>query len=131
MQTSRGASKLIWYEAMGFGTIIAISWLDELIGLPQLLFGGASVPNWKESVLESGITLLVAIPTLLLSSRLTRRLYRLEGFLRLCAWCRKVELDGRWVPVEEFLLARLDTVTSHGMCPDCEATAMPAAAHAA
>src|ERR1035441_10750548 len=83
MQTSRGASKLIWYEAMGFGTIIAISWLDELIGLPQLLFGGASVPNWKESVLESGITLLVAIPTLLLSSRLTRRLYRLEGVLRL------------------------------------------------
>jgi len=34
MQTSRGASKLIWYEAMGFGTIIAISWLDELIDLP-------------------------------------------------------------------------------------------------
>jgi hypothetical protein len=120
MRSSRGESRLVWYQGLGFAVIIVISWLNELIGLPGLLFGGGPPYSWKESALETGVVLTVAIPTLLVTSRLSRRLYRLEGFLRLCAWCRRIELDGRWVPVEEFVAHRLDMATSHGICPDCE-----------
>jgi hypothetical protein len=121
MQTSRGASRVILIESIGFGVIIAISWLDEVARLPQALFGEVGYVNWKESALETAIVLMVAIPTLVSSSRVTRRLYHLEGFLRLCSWCRRLEADGKWVQVEDFVAHRLDTATSHGICPDCNA----------
>jgi hypothetical protein len=120
MRTTRGASRVILVETIGFAAIIAVSWLDELGRLPQVFFGGMASADWKESALETAVVLLVAIPTLVYTSRVTRRLYRLEGFLRLCSWCRRLEADGRWVPVEEFVAHRLDTTTSHGICPDCE-----------
>lgn len=50
---------------------------------------------------------------------------RSEEFLRVCAWCKKVELEGTWVEVE----AAIDTLKlferenlprlTHGVCPEC------------
>ena len=52
---------------------------------------------------------------------LVGRLHYLEGFLRLCAWCRKLHADNEWIPLEEFMQRRFDTRTSHGICPACKA----------
>ena len=123
MKIRRGGSRAAWYEAIGFGAIIVISWLDELLELPRRVFGGTGQAVWKEGTLETVVVLAVAVPTLLLTRRLASRLYSLEGFVRMCAWCRKVEAEGRWMPMEEFFAHHLDTRTSHGMCPECEATA--------
>ncbi len=50
---------------------------------------------------------------------------RSAQLLRACGWCKKVDLDGRWVEVEEaveamglFQHAELPQVT-HGICDDC------------
>jgi len=61
----------------------------------------------------------VAIPAVLLSRRLLARLYYLEGFLRVCAWCKKINLNGDWVSLEEFFERKLETNTSHGICEAC------------
>ena len=40
-----------------------------------------------------------------------------------CAWCGRVEIDGRFVAPEEFLSGdlpeRLRERSSHGICPEC------------
>lgn len=38
-----------------------------------------------------------------------------EGLLTICAWTKKVQMDGKWVPVEVFLKERLGIQTSHGI----------------
>jgi hypothetical protein len=42
---------------------------------------------------------------------------------RHCAWCRRIEVDGEFVPLEEFLHGdlplRLRRRATHGICPDC------------
>ena len=47
------------------------------------------------------------------------RLFHLEGFLKVCAWCQKVEHGDSWFPIAEFFQQRFDARTSHGMCPEC------------
>jgi hypothetical protein len=87
----------------------ASGWV-ELFGLPSLIFGGGHRVNWPESVLETAIIALVAIPVLVLTRRLVLRLHYLEEFLRVCSWCRKLSAG----KVEEFFERTFDTRTSHG-----------------
>jgi hypothetical protein len=125
MNPERTTRRLLLYEAIGFALIITISWLDELIGLPFLLFGSEVQPNWHEAALETLVILGAAIPTLWLSRRLVRRVVYLEGFLRVCAWCKKVNANDRWMPLEEYFKTELHTKTTHGICQECSQKFLP------
>ncbi len=55
-----------------------------------------------------------------------RQIKRLEGFLPICAHCKKVRKEGAdpkdeesWVPIEIFIKDRTDADFSHGICPVC------------
>jgi hypothetical protein len=119
MSAQPPVSRILWYEAIGFLAIIVLSWINELSDLPHVVSGVPYVPNWRESALETPIVVLVAIPVMIVTKRLVSRLYYLEGFLRICAWCKKLEHDNEWVPVEEFFERTFQTETSHGMCQAC------------
>ena len=112
-------SKILAVEIIGFALIIALSWVNELTGLPSLIFGGGHRVNWPESLIETVIIALVAIPVLLLTRRLVLRLHYLEQFMRVCAWCRKLSVGSEWIPLEEFFERKFDISTSHAMCPTC------------
>lgn len=113
------ASRVLLYEVLGFTVIITLSWLNELLGLAALLIGGDHQRNWREAAFETLVILVVAVPTVLLTRRVVARLHYLEGFLRICSWCRRVESDGSWVIVEDFFTKQLDTKSTHGICPTC------------
>ena len=119
METTTIARTVFWYEIAAFSLLVALSWADELLGIPGRLFGGPHHPNIREAVLETVVILAVAIPIVLRTRRVVARLFYLEGFLKVCAWCQKVESEGDWVPIGEFFQQRFDARTSHGMCPAC------------
>jgi hypothetical protein len=101
------ASSVLWCEAAGFILLTILPWMDSYH------------TSWHESALESGSVLAVGIAVFFFTSRLIYRLYYLEGFLRVCSWCRKINRDEQWVPLEQYFSDRFDTKTSHGMCPEC------------
>jgi hypothetical protein len=112
--------RLLWYLCGGFLVLIALTWADELLSLPSLLFGGEPhPPNWRESAMETVAALAVGVPLYIIMRRIVVRLYYLEGFLRICAWCKKINLDDQWLPVDEYFKEGFDTDTTHGMCPTC------------
>lgn len=115
----RSAHELLWFEVVAFSLIIALSWADELFGVPALLFGGLHRPNIAEAILETLLVLIVAIPVVLHTRRVVSRPFYFEGFLRVCAWCKNVENRGDWIPVGQFFEDRFETTASHGMCPAC------------
>jgi hypothetical protein len=119
MATHTHVSRVLWYQGIGFLAIIVLSWINELTDLSHFFGGVEYLPNWRESVLETLIVLLVALPLMILTKRIVSRLYYLEGFLRVCAWCKKLKHNGEWVPMEEFFERKFQTQTSHGMCPIC------------
>lgn len=119
MKTQTQASRILLYEGVGFFLIIVLSWLNELSDLASLVGASQYVPNWRESALETLIVLLAAIPVMILTKRLGSRLHYLEGFLRVCAWCKKLEHNGEWIPLEKFFETKFQTETSQGMCLVC------------
>jgi hypothetical protein len=116
---SEKAQRILWYQHMGFACIIALSWLNELLGLPRLIFGGDILGNWRESLLETVLVVLVWAGVVTGTRRLLNRLHYLEDFLRVCAWCRKISHGGEWMPIEEFFAKGFGTTTSHSICPSC------------
>jgi hypothetical protein len=53
---------------------------------------------------------------MIFTKRIVSRLYYLEGFLRVCAWCKKPEHNGERIRVEEFFESEFQTKISQGMC---------------
>lgn len=51
---------------------------------------------------------------------------KLQGFLPICAHCKKIrDDDGYWQQLEKYIQDRSDAKFSHGICPDCIATHYP------
>ncbi len=104
---------------IGFSTIMFLSWGSELAGVPHLLYGDPVDFNWPRVLVRSLAILGVWTWAYYTIRRLVRRLHRLEEFLLVCGWCRKVGHEGEWLTMEQYFGTHLDTQTSHGICPEC------------
>jgi hypothetical protein len=62
----------------------------------------------------------------MIADEVTRRIlatYEAGGLITMCAWCRRVELDGEWLPAPRAALTAIDSryTLSHSICPACSA----------
>ena len=113
-------------ELAGFLLIIAVIWLNEIIDLPHLLFGAPLTPvNWCEALIESVFVIILASIVLYRSWKVLGELYHLSDFLPVCSGCRRIRLNGEWIPLESFMDKVVDTQVSHGMCPMCMISLYP------
>ena len=112
-------SWVLWYECVGFGLLLLLSCLNDL-GKLSWFFGveyhGAGV---RAATVESLLILSVWGVVFYLTRRLVAHLHYLEGFLRVCAWCRKVGSNEGWMRLEEYFSKGFRIPTTHGVCPDC------------
>ena len=107
-------------EAGLFFIVTIVIWLDEFVDVPYHFLGATPKPyRPQEYIVEAVSVLIVAlvvIPTTLL---ILRRLRRVERFLRVCAWCRKIWVDDEWVSFEEYALRTHSLKSNHGICEEC------------
>jgi hypothetical protein len=120
MEKKKRASKLLYSQAAGFVVLIALSWINELIDLRSLVLGDHPyISDFRESTLEMLFVLAVWLIAYGSTRRILTRMEKLEGFLHMCSWCRRIGSKGRWLSTEEFFHRRFETKTSHGICDDC------------
>lgn len=113
--------QILLFEAVGFGLTLCLLWLNEVLDLPFSLLGAPMTPvNWRESALESAFVLVLAAGTLWWSYRALARIQYLEGLLRVCMFCKRINAGDEWVPVEQYITRHADVAFSHGLCPECE-----------
>src|SRR6266404_7904966 len=112
--------RVLFYQSIGFLVIIGVCLLDELVGLTALIFRNQGyILNFRESTLKMLIILTVWLVVAGSTRRVLARMRYLESFMKVCAWCRRIEHKGRWMRLEEFLKNGFDTPTSHGICQEC------------
>jgi hypothetical protein len=120
MKKSLHLMRIVVYQHFAFLGIIVICWLDELLKLPSLIF---SEHPFAFVFRRSTLDMLIVLAVWLLVSGSTRRILErvsyLEGFLRVCSWCRRIDYKGEWMRLEEFMEQSFDTPTTHGICPEC------------
>jgi hypothetical protein len=115
MKTQKISSSVLWYECIGFALILLISWLDQLTGIARHFFGGPEpVTDWRDNILE-----IVWAAVFVMTKRLVDHSRYLKGLLRICAWCRRIGYEDKWVPMEQYFAEGFQVHSTHGICPEC------------
>lgn len=131
MEKKTPLSRVLLYQSLAFLAIMALTWLDELIALPQLIFNPQSlITDFRGSALKMLLILAVWLLVANSTRRILARIRYLEGFIRMCSWCHQVHYKGEWVSMETFMERGFDTPTTHGICPHCLAQQKAAIARA-
>ncbi len=111
---------IIKIETAGFVFLAAFQWLIEIFDIPSLLSGREATPiNYGESILESIVILIAGIFVITSTRLIINRIKLLEGMLPICASCKKIRVDSRWITIEEYLYKNSDLQLTHSLCPDC------------
>ena len=98
----------------------SFSSLSVIFDIPHILFKAPATPsNIKEGVIESMGVLILGIITTLYIYRILKRLKHVSGFLHICAQCKRIKIEGTWIPLEEFMSKYSEVKLSHGLCHEC------------
>ena len=106
-------------QAFGFAAMLVLVWIAEAVRLPHWLLDEPIEFHWMRVLLRSGIILAIWAIVHLTTRRLVERLHYLEEFVRVCSWCRKINVKDEWQSMEQYFDSTLNARTTHGVCPDC------------
>ena len=107
-------------KTFGFLGVIILCFLDELLKLPSLIFSDHPFAFvYRRSTLEMLLVLGVWFLVSMSTRRILERIRYLEKFMRVCAWCRRINYHDEWMRLEEFMQQGFDTPTTHGICAEC------------
>ena len=111
---------IITLAVAGFVGLIIIFALDEYWDLPARSFGAMLKPiRPYEFSIKAVAALCLFITVLGVLREAIVRIQRLSHMLTMCAWCRRVSVNGEWISIDQFLQQRKNTTSSVGLCPDC------------
>ena len=113
-------SLIVFGELAGFLFAILVVWMDEVADIPHFLFHAPKVPaRFEEAFWESAFILIVCCAVIAVTLWMLRRITHLESYIEMCAWCRKIKVDKRWVSFESYLSEKDKLTTTHGLCESC------------
>src|SRR5215510_15860136 len=111
---------IITLAVAGFVGLIVVFALDEYWDLPARSFGALLKPiRPYEFSIKVVAALCLFITVLGVLREAIVRIKRLSHMLTMCAWCRRVSVNGEWISIDQFLQQRKNTTSSIGLCPDC------------
>lgn len=108
-------------QGAAFFLVLVLVWLDAIFAWHHWPRQVEHTVDWDQLRALTTAVAVLAVVVMLATHRLQARIMDLERFIRVCAWCRKVEMRHHWVEMEEFLSTKLHKETTHGICPECRA----------
>jgi len=96
---------------------------NEIVDIPHYIFGDAPT-SYPQRLGEIGIELSIFTLVMVIQIGLFKKLYKrirlLEGFLPICANCKKIRnIENQWEQIERYIARHSLAEFSHGICPDC------------
>jgi hypothetical protein len=102
--------------------LIVVFALDEYWDLPARSFGAFLKPIRPFAFSIKVVAALCLFITVLgVLREAIHRIQHLSRMMTMCAWCRRVAVDGDWISIDQFLQQRKNTTSAVGVCPDCYA----------
>ena len=96
---------------------------NEIIDLPHYIFNNAPTmysQRFGEIIIELFIFFTVMTIQILLFQKLYKRIRVLEGFIPICANCKKIRnTQDQWEQMEKYIAEHSLAEFSHSICPDC------------
>jgi len=111
----------IW-QAVILLMLLALTFVNEVLDLPHFLLGDLAT-TWGQRSGEIYIELVIFCAAITLEvflfARLARRIKILEGFLHICAGCKRIQVHDRWEQLEKYISEHSLAEFSHSLCPEC------------
>jgi hypothetical protein len=127
MHKSEVKSILIW-QVVILLIFLVMTTTNEVLDLPHSLLGDQAT-TWNQRSGEVAIEIIIFILVIglemLLFMRLFKRIRILEGFLPICANCKKIRTDTKWEEIEAYISQRSPVAFSHSICPECQEKLYP------
>jgi hypothetical protein len=101
---------------------LAMTISNEVIDLPHYIFGDKPTSfeqRTGEIIIELVISVIIIFVEILLINKFYRRIRVLEGFLPICANCKKIRNENKWDQIEKYISDHSLAQFSHSICPDC------------
>ena len=110
---------IITLAVAGFLGLIVVFALDDW-DLPARTYGAMLNPIRPYAFsIKVVATLCLFITVLGVLREAILRIQNLSTMMTMCAWCRRVSVEGEWLSIDQFLQQRKNTTSSIGLCPDC------------
>lgn len=118
------AHKRIWMVfAVMLTVFVSLTISNEILDLPHYLLGDAptTYPQRKGEVIIEVLTYFIVIFSsyYYFRKKIEKEIKILEGFIPICANCKKIRQDIDWKIMEEYISANSLAKFSHSICPDC------------
>jgi hypothetical protein len=96
---------------------------NEILDIPHYVFNDAPTfysQRFGEIIIELFIFFTVMTIQILLFKKLYKRIRILEGFIAICANCKKIRnTEDQWEQIEKYIAQHSLAHFSHSICPDC------------
>ena len=95
---------------------------NEVFDFPHLFLGDSATSFQQrtgEVLIELAILTVIMIVEIILIKRLYQRIRILEGFLPICANCKKIRHENSWDQIEKYIADHSLAKFSHSICPEC------------
>ena len=96
---------------------------NEIVDIPHYIFNDAPTSYSQrigEIIIELSIFLTVISIQIALFKKLYKRIRVLEGFIPICANCKKIrKSEDQWEQMERYITQHSLAQFSHSICPDC------------
>jgi hypothetical protein len=106
-----------------FLLLLCLTLGNEIIDIPHYVFHDAPTlysQRTGEIIIELSIFFIVMVFEIALLKNLYKRIRLLEGFLPICANCKKIKTtEDQWEQIEEYITKHSLAQFSHSICPDC------------
>ena len=106
-----------------FLLFVCLTLTNEIIDIPYYVFGDAPTSYSQrlgEIVIELSIFIIVMAIQIVLLKVLYKRIRILEGFIPICANCKKIRNEeNQWERMEKYIEEHSLSEFSHSICPDC------------
>jgi hypothetical protein len=85
-----------------------------------MLFGSPPSPsNIVEAIMDSTMLITLCGLVLWMTYAQLKQIRYLEGFLHVCAFCKKIKVGNEWIPIESYITSNSEALFSHSFCPEC------------
>ena len=106
-----------------FLLLLCLTLGNEIIDIPHYVFHDAPTlysQRTGEIIIELSIFSIVMVFEAALLKNLYKRIRLLEGFIPICANCKKIKsAEDQWEQIEKYITQHSLAQFSHGICPDC------------
>ena len=122
MRNKRQIRVVFTWQVVILIVFLALTFTNEVMDLPHLALGDKAT-TWRQRKGEVTIELVIFTGVFALEIYLFRKLVRrikiLEGFLPICANCKKIRNQDQWEQIENYISENSLVQFSHSLCPEC------------